>query len=467
MVWTVKSLVDDVEFEPFIESIPEAPRGPSDHMRHACDDLIQRLLRNPDLNLEARIPNLLYSCENGLLFREAAQHREIICYKVVWAIAALQDPTRRQYSNHSTPVDWRGLGKRIDDFNDVAFETNDAAFGIHDAERLNYTTSVAAQMELLQYLTQCDVEGRLPDLRPVTTYLESLKRPGIGQAFPRKVPFPWVDTLKILKDRYRQDQSVVLQNPHHPPVTLIAGLVREITDLRTLKSPPYRWVVTRGMMILRGSPHPSSELAAELERVIHEFVYAHLDGFKDAQSVSRTDHIVLTLCTVWRPDQISEPKAIPVAILQYLNNASQDAIVQLLGRYSYNLWASIPKTLSDGPSVPAKARGTDDVGVEVVLAVLWRLLSLWPGVYSMTYITEPPPFFEICEAVLPVLPTTASPSTTFSVACMIKALVVQELPTNLLFVHRLLPTVKAITAPHEMAPHRRLAHELAVSWRPK
>ncbi|KAJ7914295.1 hypothetical protein B0H13DRAFT_1873121 [Mycena leptocephala] len=61
LVWTVKSLADDTELEPFIEAIPDVLWGPS-HRRYAYEGHIQKLMRNPDLLLQSRISGLLDSC---------------------------------------------------------------------------------------------------------------------------------------------------------------------------------------------------------------------------------------------------------------------------------------------------------------------------------------------------------------------------------------------------------------------
>jgi hypothetical protein len=133
-------------------------------------------------------------------------------------------------------------------------------------------------------------------------------------------------------------------------------------------------------MIQLSVPEPTLRMHKELERVLDLVVYAHLDGCKNAQSNYWIDDIVRNFCSVWRPGQILESRAIPSAAIRYLNDrSSDDVIVRLLREYSYNLWASVPKTLSDGPSVPSHRAQhkhiADVVSTEEVLAALWRVLS--------------------------------------------------------------------------------------------
>ncbi|KAJ7505890.1 hypothetical protein B0H11DRAFT_2334904, partial [Mycena galericulata] len=89
LAWTVKSLADDTELEPFLEAIPDALWGP-EGPRQAYRDHIQHLMRNSALQLHSRSEGFLRSCHSGLLSPEAFQRRLITYYKAMWAIASLQ-----------------------------------------------------------------------------------------------------------------------------------------------------------------------------------------------------------------------------------------------------------------------------------------------------------------------------------------------------------------------------------------
>ncbi|KAF7355923.1 hypothetical protein MVEN_00921400 [Mycena venus] len=466
LVWTVKSLADEAKFEPFMAAIPDVLWGPH-HRRHAYDDHIQRLLCNSDLQLESRMANLLRSCGSGLLDIETRKHREISCYKGLWAIASLQGS-----NGYREPMDFSEFGRKY--INDL----NDPSLGTLDPERLHYTTSVAAALkwtgycavrihlaEQLQYLARCERDaqnGGSPDLRPVVSYLVSL-------LWSWPATFHWTVTSKLWRD-HQQGQSTAIRHDYFPPTTLIPDLVREITDFCTntphyiifgyyaslgcLNSPPYRWIETESMIRVN-VPEPSSHLDAELERVLDRVIYTHLDGCKTSNEYYWIDSVVHSLCTVWRPDQISEPRPIPAAIIRYLNDRARDAAVtQLLTGYNFNLWSSVPKTLSDGPSIPTA--GT--VGIEDVLTALWRVLFLWPVHIEVSYVTEPPPFVEICESALAALSTMTPSSITFSVTVMLKALVISSLEpgtTNNAFFHWLLPTETTIIVPDDVSVEAR------------
>ncbi|KAJ7132562.1 hypothetical protein C8R44DRAFT_50468 [Mycena epipterygia] len=96
IVWTVQSLTDDNELEPFVEALPDLIWGPTGR-RTAQDDTIKLLLDTRDLRLVSRIEALLRSCDTGALPRDREALRRISCIKALWAIAHFSA------SNISTP----------------------------------------------------------------------------------------------------------------------------------------------------------------------------------------------------------------------------------------------------------------------------------------------------------------------------------------------------------------------------
>ncbi|KAJ7907944.1 hypothetical protein B0H13DRAFT_1522471, partial [Mycena leptocephala] len=91
LLWTAKSLTDDVELEPFIESIPDVLWG-NDKRRYIHDDHIRGLIEDPNIQLVHRIQSLQKSCDSGLLTLEVTKRRLILCYKALWSISTLSAP---------------------------------------------------------------------------------------------------------------------------------------------------------------------------------------------------------------------------------------------------------------------------------------------------------------------------------------------------------------------------------------
>ncbi|KAJ6484462.1 hypothetical protein C8R47DRAFT_1321532 [Mycena vitilis] len=92
LVWTVKSLSDELELEPFIQAIPSILWGPTiNKQRFSYADHFRQLVFHPDVALYDRLEGLLDSCDTGIgvLSTEAAKRREILCYKALWAITSL------------------------------------------------------------------------------------------------------------------------------------------------------------------------------------------------------------------------------------------------------------------------------------------------------------------------------------------------------------------------------------------
>ncbi|KAJ7453739.1 hypothetical protein FB451DRAFT_1408622 [Mycena latifolia] len=90
LVWTIKSLADETELEPFVAGIHDVLWGPHGR-RHLHDRYIIALVSHPDVKLVTRIEGLLRSADAGPLSKEAATRRRIICLKALWAIATLAE----------------------------------------------------------------------------------------------------------------------------------------------------------------------------------------------------------------------------------------------------------------------------------------------------------------------------------------------------------------------------------------
>ncbi|KAJ7132464.1 hypothetical protein C8R44DRAFT_871418 [Mycena epipterygia] len=86
IVWTVQSLTDDNELEPFVAALPDLIWGPT-RRRTAHDDMIKLLLDTRELRLVSRIEGLLRSCDTGLLPFDREVHRRISWIKALWTLA--------------------------------------------------------------------------------------------------------------------------------------------------------------------------------------------------------------------------------------------------------------------------------------------------------------------------------------------------------------------------------------------
>ncbi|KAK6974121.1 hypothetical protein R3P38DRAFT_3134094, partial [Favolaschia claudopus] len=105
--WTVKSLSNDVELEPFLEGIPNAlhssgPRG----RRRAYDKQIEILVQDSKVQLLKRAESFLRDCDSILLKPETRNRRHITALKALWAIAATLPTASHLMIGSSAQFDW-------------------------------------------------------------------------------------------------------------------------------------------------------------------------------------------------------------------------------------------------------------------------------------------------------------------------------------------------------------------------
>ncbi|KAF9469699.1 hypothetical protein BDZ94DRAFT_1328504 [Collybia nuda] len=87
MIWTLKSLREDHEFEPFVEVIPKVVAG----FDYSAKILLRKLLYHDDLSvkLSHRIPRLLVTCTGGILDTVLSQKRASTCLAAIWSLSML------------------------------------------------------------------------------------------------------------------------------------------------------------------------------------------------------------------------------------------------------------------------------------------------------------------------------------------------------------------------------------------
>ncbi|KAK7013670.1 hypothetical protein R3P38DRAFT_3277540 [Favolaschia claudopus] len=118
--WTLKSLSDDVELEPFLEGIVDALATTEDnwitsgnlghHGRSPYDEPIRRLLQSREARLLERVDQFLRRCESTIILSDtqaqAQARRQLIALKSVWAMATI--PAKRSTNDgnllHLEPI---------------------------------------------------------------------------------------------------------------------------------------------------------------------------------------------------------------------------------------------------------------------------------------------------------------------------------------------------------------------------
>ncbi|KAF8149247.1 hypothetical protein K438DRAFT_2086904 [Mycena galopus ATCC 62051] len=88
LCWTVRSLADDEQLEPFIEGIPDALWS-SHGRRNGYNEHLKVLLHDPQVQLLRRIEHFLRGCDTDLLSPETQFRRRVTALKALWAIATI------------------------------------------------------------------------------------------------------------------------------------------------------------------------------------------------------------------------------------------------------------------------------------------------------------------------------------------------------------------------------------------
>ncbi|KAK7013660.1 hypothetical protein R3P38DRAFT_3277534 [Favolaschia claudopus] len=102
--WTLGSLSDDVELEPFLEGIEYAlATTGTEYRRSPYDKPIRRLLQSRDLRLLQRVDQFLYRSESKILLLETQTRRQLIALKSLWAMATI--PAKD--SDNRSPIHWQ------------------------------------------------------------------------------------------------------------------------------------------------------------------------------------------------------------------------------------------------------------------------------------------------------------------------------------------------------------------------
>ncbi|KAJ7889659.1 hypothetical protein B0H13DRAFT_2532109 [Mycena leptocephala] len=439
LVWTVKSLIDDVELEPFVEALPDILWGPV-FRRYAYEDHIQKLMHDSDLQLQSRIIGLLYSCDSGLLFPEASRRRQVTCYSALWAIASIQN-----CQNQFQALDFSQL---------VNTEDMDQ---LREPAVLHHYVSVVA---LTQWSTFCCVksqltaltqkleanvnDGRAPNPEPVITYLRRMPANWIPDGPNSGCLWEYISMqdLPLSEQIPELVQAVANFCTRTPYIILFRYLVRSAK----LETPSYRWFETQSTITLDPST-PFSLLSVVLNRSFESVV--DLCGPPDnAKNAPLADYIFWRLCCFWRPD---EPEAIPSAIIQYLNICNLDTAENLRWTAATAVnhwWSSFHITLNQSRGIFSSADRV--MPLDVVRTAVWRLAWI-----ERHRVRHSPALY---EAVLEAVETVSdSPSpVAYSVVAMLKAMLLGAIedyysapdrarvpPLR----HSVLPTETAISVP--------------------
>ncbi|KAF7347041.1 hypothetical protein MVEN_01457800 [Mycena venus] len=437
LVWTVKSLADDIELETFVEGLTRVLWGPNDRQYTYKDygDLIQELMRNQDLRLLSRIAGLLH--DSGLLSVEASRHRQITCNTALWAMTSIEThPEGQDFSlalNRQTSTEQKGVKH----------------YSISARALMEWSTIIWVTNKLVMLAKDLEtaVKGGYPlDVQPLQHHLTEYK----GWEFP---------ALKSLKLNLHNFQYIDFRPGDEYSSTTVANVTQMVNEFAirafhgvffeyaiqsaSLESPPYRWLVTQKTMLPLVS-RPFSVFEDDLERALDEVVGSiHMDIWIEPTH-QWIDTLIETLCPFWQPDK---PTQIPRALIHYINMRKSDKL-DALRLIVHRLWSAFPITLSNPPSKRFYVHTDPVQDLEEVMTALWCVASSKPRLRYR-------PGLRLYQSILEAVTRIGSPESpvTVSVVAMMKTLVIDSLQdfSNPIG-HLVLPTQTAIIIPVDSSP---------------
>ncbi|KAJ7657761.1 hypothetical protein DFH06DRAFT_1408772 [Mycena polygramma] len=344
LVWTIKSLSDDVELEPFVEAIPDLLWGPTER-RTSYDHHIQCLLRNPDVRLLDRIGDLLMSCDAGILAPDVTQRRQIACFKALWALASCA-------IQWSMPLDFSSLF--------ASSALLNYANDFQNPGTKPYITSTRALMARSTFLA---FKGRLSKLqhRLVACELDAAKS---------------IDDSPELKEvaesfrhiRLRLESSGIPLSPSNcsPNLVDLRRRIKEYSNttlgqisfnffaqLSCLQSRPYRFDETRSILRkFRDLPASDHNLLGQAIYFV-TLIWADTATQRIPDREEWIDKTLSELLSFWQP---TDTDCIPRGIIVFLNGRQSkwDLKNVLLDSQTAetHLWNRFPKTLLEGAAPP-------------------------------------------------------------------------------------------------------------------
>ncbi|KAK6996402.1 hypothetical protein R3P38DRAFT_1961285 [Favolaschia claudopus] len=360
LVWTVKSLADNTELEPFVDAISDVLWGPQGR-RKAHYDILHHLVNNPQTVLHTRIIDLYRSCDAGILTPVAMKRRKIICYKAMWTTIPLI------HAPHCYPVFPK----------DYIWRISVQRSGEKDLEVLQYASSVEAMVwwrvfeddklalnthvEYLQRLQATSGEVGAADLTHIKRFIENLVTFSpyyVSTQHPQFVDSGTSSDHQI---------SALLGNLRHilttTPYVILFHYLQSASMLDTL---PYsfRWTID----FLRPRHRAPSTIRSNLDATFDEVVPRLLNDFNSAEP-GWMDSVMNALILAWlQQDSLSDGLTLHPEFLRYLNDCcSEAAVTTAMKPITYSkFWEVLANTLE------TTAQGNR---LRDSLTAAWRLVS--------------------------------------------------------------------------------------------
>ncbi|KAJ7657249.1 hypothetical protein DFH06DRAFT_1473238 [Mycena polygramma] len=383
LVWTVKSLADDNELEPFLEAIPDAlwlpdpnlaPPGNirhelQDSRRYVYDDHMRSLMDDLNVQLLRRLGGFHNSCSSGLLSQEVRLRREICVYKAVWALGCLSVPGQPAFPALGSP--WNI------DLQVASEATQYARSAIAIQQWANMCAAQPLLEEALRHLTvhkfQMHTDNfKIPDLSLLEECMSKLTEYSIYlSSSPHFLNVSGRGAESLLPEI-----EYCIESIHTLPFTIFVSYLSSAANLGTT---PYRFTTTEHLLRPTTKTPFSSLLRGQILGVLGEMMEQHVRLFQAEENYHWLDDVFATILWYWKPE---ESDILPWAVLDYLNcRKSDDPVHQLSFRLSEDAWKALPRSigaeLRRPPTFGDHTHKPMDYPTSSLTAV-WRLCHAYP-----------------------------------------------------------------------------------------
>jgi hypothetical protein len=313
LIWTVKSLSDDAELEPFVEGISDVLWG-THRRRYVYDDHILGLMHDPDVQLFRRIRGLLNSCSSGLLGPEISKRRQISCYKALWALATIQNSTAYPYTLFVFPQGYLN-------YEQMDPEVIPYALSADVMQRwANYRAAQGLLKEMLGHLNTCSADlaaDRIPNISLVHSCLRRVQ-----------------SEYSIKFQSYTDVQDLTLATlSKESLLRVIKDLIGEIGGLslsifmnylvrawKYSNSIPYRFKTTQYLISPSTKVLLSTTLRDNLQFRLDQIIFKHGGFLHTNENHHWLDDVFSAMVSYWHPIQNEGRRpGLPWGVVKYLN----------------------------------------------------------------------------------------------------------------------------------------------------
>ncbi|KAJ7616143.1 hypothetical protein DFH06DRAFT_1365592 [Mycena polygramma] len=329
-----------------IEAIPDVLWGPRGR-RHIYDEPLGGLMNNAEVDLLGRISTLLESCDSGLLTSAARKHRQICCYRAIWALCSLvtTDASLSFLNLRMEHTDWREMDKDVMPYSHSAYALH--AWAVH--------REVQRQAEeILQELTNIEQDTVVTrNISPILSRVSHI-------TFLASTRLDIALGLDSLESSSAEDLLLLIKALTHEISKRSAlALLHYLDNAKLSNVQPHQFTQSLQLMC----PDTEVRLAKwELEQVtagLDWIIWTHLENsdlFLQHTTGDEDSHwmdiVFRTQLSYWEPDMTSRRKAFLWAAVQYLNERNSEFDVREAAlALRQAAWTSIPPMIRDGPSM--------------------------------------------------------------------------------------------------------------------